>query len=448
MNGIATSFLMLTAAALLMLPRRWALLPLLLGACYMTNAQQFVVGPFHWTVLRVLILIGFVRAMAHGERLVGGFSKLDCVVLCWGLWLSISSVFHKPFGEALIFRLGMAYNTLGLYFLTRLFCQNMAEMAQLVKITCYLLVPVAFEMVNEKFTGHNLFSLFGGVPVMPEVRDGHFRSQGPFAHSILAGTVGAVCVPLMIGIWREHGLSARVGIAACLAMVITSKSSGPLMTVFCGLFALTIWRWRHLTRWLVMAGVACYVGLDLVMKVPAYYILSRIDLTGSSGGWHRARLIESSIEHISEWYFAGTDHTRHWMPTGVSWSLEHTDITNHYLLYGVWGGLPLVALFVYALWVGFSYVGRTLEWRQSAPVGELFLVWALGADLFAHAATCVSVAYFDQSVMFLFLNLAALGSLQAFATSEPIEEEIWLEDDVEEPVGAPGLSVEMQSVRA
>ena len=31
----------------------------------------------------------------------------------------------------------------------------------------------------------------------PEIRDGRLRSQGPFAHAILAGSVGAVCAPLI-----------------------------------------------------------------------------------------------------------------------------------------------------------------------------------------------------------------------------------------------------------
>jgi hypothetical protein len=42
-----------------------------------------------------------------------------------------------------------------------------------------------------------------------------------------------------------------------------------------------------------------------------------------------------------------------------------------------------------------------------------FLAWSFGAGLFAHAATCVSVSYFDQSVLFLYLTLAAAATLKA-----------------------------------
>ena len=80
--------------------------------------------------------------------------------------------------------------------------------------------------------------------------------------------------------------------------------------------------------------------LDLVMKAPAYYIIARADIIGGSTGWHRAALIDSAIRHLNEWWLIGTDYTRNWMVTGVSWSADNTDITNHYLYLGVLGGLP------------------------------------------------------------------------------------------------------------
>ncbi len=131
----------------------------------MTAAQRIEVGPFNFTVLRLLLLVGAVRALARGERLPGGLKGLDWVLLTWGGWLLCSSVFHKPFSEALVFRLGAVYNVMGFYFLIRLFCQSTEDMVQLIKITAFILVPVAVEMINERATGHNLFAAFGGVPV-------------------------------------------------------------------------------------------------------------------------------------------------------------------------------------------------------------------------------------------------------------------------------------------
>ena len=138
-------------------------------------------------------------------------------------------------------------------------------------------------------------------------------------------------------------------------------------------------------------------------------------MTGSSTGWHRARLIEMSLAHLDEWWLAGTDYTRHWMPSGVSWNPKHTDITNHYLQMGVMGGLPLMFLFIGLLATGFVYVGRRVRLRKMRRK-DRFMMWALGSALFAHATTFISVSYFDQSVLFIYLTLAAIGS----ACHEPL----------------------------
>lgn len=422
MNAFGVLFLLINAVALFVMPRRWAALPLLLGAFYMTGAQQIAIGPFHFTVLRLLILVGVIRVNVRQERLAGGLCGLDRLVLLWGAWLLFTSGFYEPFGKALVFRIGAIYNVFGVYFLIRVFFQTKADVIQLIKITALLLVPVAIEMLHEKLTSRNLFSLLGGVPEAVMLRDGRLRAQGPFAHPILAGTVGAVCVPLMIGIWRQHPRTAKIGLATCLGMVLASTSSGPIMTVAFSVFGLILWRWRRYSRQMRLGAVLLYLFLNAVMKDPAYFLMARIDLTGSSTGWHRAELIRSAFDKLDEWWWVGTDFTRHWMPTGVSWNPDQADITNQYLYYGVWGGLPLMLLFIGILLLAFRYVGQTLRMRVDAPWEEQFMIWALGAALFSQALTCLSVAYFDQSVLFLYLNLAAIASLRGAAIVTAREE--------------------------
>jgi hypothetical protein len=154
--------------------------------------------------------------------------------------------------------------------------------------------------------------------------------------------------------------------------------------------------------------VAAYLALAVVMNDPPYFIMARIDLTGSSTGWHRAELIRAAFAHLSEWWIAGTDYTRHWMPYGINWSPDHSDITNHYLQMGVLGGIPLMLLFGFGVSAGFGLVGRALQ--NDATPARPFYVWAIGASLFAHALTFLSVTYYDQSIAFFYLTLAATAA--------------------------------------
>jgi hypothetical protein len=214
-------------------------------------------------------------------------------------------------------------------------------------------------------------------------------------------------------------------------MVVTCASSGPIASLLMSAFALVLWRWRHLTRQIRIAAVAGYIVLDIVMKAPAYYLLARIDLVGSSTGWHRAALIEAAISHLNEWWLSGTDYTRHWLATGVPWSEDHIDITNYYLGLGVKGGLPLMLMFIVIMWFGFRNIGITLRTQAEAdsPVEDQFFVWSIGASLLAHAATAVSIAYFDQSVVFIYLTLALTNSLFQTSATCPLPEEVCLRPD-------------------
>jgi hypothetical protein len=319
----------------------------------------------------------------------------------------------------------MVYNTLGSYFLFRVLLQDMDDIRGVFKMICILLVPVAVVMLLEKFTGQNAFAMIGFGSPDVALRHGHFRARGPFAHAILAGTVGAVCFPMALMLWARERKIALVGLFATGGIVFASGASGPIMTVLTILLALGLWVVRgqlHLVRW---ATVLLIFVLSFVMKDPVYYLVARIDLTGGSTGWHRAALIDGAMKYFSTWWLTGTDYTRNWMPTGVTWNSAHTDITNHYLQMGVWGGLLLMGLFMGTLWAAFAAVGETVRSNSEADFEERFLVWTLGAILFGHATTFFSVSYFDQTVIFLYLVLAAIGSLQGtkLATTEPVARE-------------------------
>jgi hypothetical protein len=423
-----------SALALLVVPRRWAALPLLAGACYMTLGQGIDVGPLTFTVVRILVLVGLVRVIIRGERLAGGSNQLDYLIMAWGVWVCATSPLHHDPETGFVFRLGLVYNAAGLYFLLRVFCSSTEDIVRVCQLTALLLVPVAAEMVYEHVASHNMFSILGGVSPSPLVREGNIRATGPFSHPILAGTVGAVSLPLVVGIWRYHRLSALLGIGACCTIVLASRSSGPIMSAIFALVALLMWSCRHNMRAIRWSLVLLYLVLSLVMKAPPYYLIARIDIAGGSTGFYRARLIESSLEHLSEWWLYGTDYTRHWMVTGVAWNPNHVDITNHYLQMGVWGGLPLTILFILTVAKGFSYVGVVTHIDGNAPAPERFLVWSLGASLFAHAATFISVSYFDQSVFFIYLTFAVVAATRRVPSLAPVAARTEVAKTIDRPV--------------
>jgi hypothetical protein len=411
LTNFSSIFLVVNAGLILLLPRHLVLMPLLIGTCYMTMGQGLKLGPLHFPIIRLLLGVAFLRVVFRRERLEHGFNSLDWLMIAWSVWAMCSSIFYIDTSEVLVSRLGLVYNTCGFYFMVRFFCQSQAESEAVLQMTAILLVPVAFFMFLEAMTGYNVFSSLGGVPELSAIREGRIRAQGPFAHPILAGTVGAVCIPLMVGLWRQYPKTALIGLTACMTMIFSCASSGPILSLIGGIVALLMWRFRDRMRFVRWLGILMYIGLDIVMQAPAYYLIARVDVVGGSTGYHRAMLIESAFQHLSEWWLAGTNYTRHWMVTGVTWSPDHTDITNHYIRLGTIGGLPLMILFIAILLKGFFYIGDLIQSAKSQNENAEFFIWAIGASLFAHAASCIAVSYFDQSFIFLYLVLGSISSV-------------------------------------
>jgi hypothetical protein len=409
MNLFGIIFTFVTSVMLLRMPRNWAALPLLLGSVYITRVQTLEIGPMHFPTMRVLIAVGLLRVIMNGERMSGGMNSLDRIVGLWSIWNICSLAFHQS--DVLAARLGTLYDIVGAYYLFRVFIRGIEDIRTVFKMVCILLVPLAATMLLEKLSGNNPLSLVGFGSAVVITTNDHFRAQGPFGHPILAGTAGGVCLPMAIYFWRENRKLALTGLMATLAIVFASGSSGPVMTVVAVVAALSLWLIRGQVRTIRWLAVCLVIVLSFLMNDPVYYLMGRIDITGGSTGYFRAALIQSAIDHLGEWWFAGTDHTRHWMQSGIAADPNHTDMTNYFLQIGVWGGLPLMLLFVSMLVVAFRRIGKALRANQGAPPSSQFLIWALGSILFAHTTTFWSISYYDQTIVFLCLVLACIGSL-------------------------------------
>src|SRR2546426_7311100 len=141
MDTLGVLFALISGVLLLVLPRRWAVVPLLMRAACMTRGQVLELGPFHFPMVRILIGVGFVRIILRGERIGGDVTSLDRILIIWAICLVCTSVFHTS--DAWVFRLGIIWTDLGSYLLFRVFVRDMDDIRHVLKNICVLLVPVA-----------------------------------------------------------------------------------------------------------------------------------------------------------------------------------------------------------------------------------------------------------------------------------------------------------------
>lgn len=414
MTLAAAAFLLIATGFLVTVPRRYALIPLLMAVAYTTRLPVIEIGPANLSVLRVLVIVGILRTLARGERIAHGLNAVDRLLFLWAGLLIGLSVFHTS--DAWTFRIGLVLGELGFYWLCRIFVQDAGDIHRMFRVLSVALLPLAALMLMEKFASHNYFEVMGQFSEV-NIRDGHVRAFGPFAHPILAGTAGASLAPMAMFLWRSNRLIALSGLCAAMGIVLASTSSGPVMMVLFTCLGMLVWNVRTSLRLIRWGTVAMLLCLQVVMKDPVYFLMARIDITGSSTGWHRAQLIRSSLEHLGEWWAVGTDYTRHWMASGVHSNTIHTDITNHFLGMGVNGGLPLLIAFVLVLRAGFRQTGAALRADGGESQKQAFLTWTLGAMLFGQVVNFWSISLFDQSVSFFYLVLAMIGALELQAAA-------------------------------
>ena len=406
------TFSLAMALCLLLVPRRFAAVPIFILVCFMTMGERILVFGLNFTMLRILLLFGWVRVLARHEYHVPNFGPLDAVVVGWTIVRTVNYTLLWGTTAAFINRLGYAYDIIGAYFLFRFLIRDPKDVTRAIRYLALFVMPLALFMLLEKLTARNVFSVFGGVPFIPEMREGVVRCQGPFSHPILAGTFGATSLPLLIALWWQPRASRLLVVFATLAVLVitaTAGSSGPALAAFAGILALCLWAMRAHMRILRWGCLIAVVVLQVVMNSPVWFVLARFSVFSGSTGWFRGFLIDQAVRHINEWWLIGTQSAAAWHPFLI-------DVTNQYIAEGFCGGIIAMALFIAMLAVAFRSVGRSVR-RSHLEMPSKRLAWALGAALFAHAVTFISVTYFDQNFVMLYFLLA---SVSAVAAAQPV----------------------------
>jgi hypothetical protein len=397
----------------------YRIFPMILSGCYITIGQQVVIGPLHFSAFRIILLAGWLRLLFRREISLRSFNAVDKMLITWVLVNSFINIFLQYGGSwaAFINRLGFAYDVIGLYFLFRIYINDISDVWRTIRLVAISILPLAVLMIVERVTGNNPFAMFGGTFQL--IRDGIPRASGSFVSPIGTGTFGATLLPLFVSLWWQEGISkvfAAMGLIGAIVIVLMANSGGPLATLAFGIMGMAAWKLRSHLKALMWGAILCLLYINFWMKAPIWYLLARTSSVTGGGGYHRAVLIEKAIEHFDEWWLCGTNYTAHWGGglTTLEINPRMVDMTNQYLVVGMQGGVLSMILFmvVIALCFHCSY-----KWFLIIPeeyVETRILVWSMGVVLFQHVVSFMSVSYFDQMVVFWYLLLATIVSVSDY----------------------------------
>ncbi len=409
MTPIGLVAMVIASILILALPRKWAIVPLLLFTFFVPLGEQFNIGGLHLFTLRIVILCGCIRFLAKPSIhpvLAGGFTGIDKIFLAWALFRATAFVLLYHVGGALVNQLGFLWDVLGGYFLIRCLIRNVDDVRRVAKVFVVIAVVMAACMVYEYYKLTNVFALLMGGQIVPDMRNGKVRCRGVFQQEIIASTFGGTLVPLFICMWTawKDRLAAVVGLVASIIITITASSSTGIAAAGVAIGALCLWPLRNYTSQIRWGLVLMILGLAAVMKAPVWFLLARVDLVGGSAGWDRANLIDQCVRHFGSWWLVGT-------ADNDKWGFFTWDLCNQFVAEAVQGGLATLILYFALIKRSFRRVG--LARRKARSRSQEWLLWTIGCILCGHIAGFFGISYFDQMKDWWFVTLAMIPAVIA-----------------------------------
>ncbi len=397
---LSIAFTVVLALAVLFVPRKYFLLPYLVAACFVPADQRIIIFGLDFTALRILVVVGFLRVICDGDRQPLRFNAFDKLLVTWAVVGAIVYVLLWGTFAAIIYKCGVLFDVLGMYWLFRKSITKFEDIKQMGRILALCSFVMVVLVAAEWTTGQNPFAVMGRVGTT--VREGEYRCQASFPHAIMLGLFWATVIPFFVGLWKtgEHRWLYTLALAASVFIIFATRSSTPLLTMLLIFAMLPLFRYRQHGRTVAWGLLAMVVALHIVMKAPVWHLIARVNVVGGSTGWHRYRLINEAITHFSDWMFLGVKATGYW-----GWGLE--DITNQYILEGVRGGLVTLILFVVLLGKAIARVGAASLRRISTQ--HQWLLWGICVSIVGHCISFFGVSYFGQIILLLYLTFAMVG---------------------------------------
>ncbi len=422
---------------ILVLRRRHIIVPLLAASMLIPFDQAFMIGPLHWTMLRALVLVGWIRVLAASARsqqrfLSTGLTAIDKTLIFWAgiSAFNILLLWHSP--AALVNQLGALYNVFGTYFLLRFLIRDGEDAERAIRTLTTIAVVVAGIMLLEQASGARVYATLLGAPHQAEQslwgRLGALRAVAGFGNPVSAGVFGATLMPLSLALWwKGHRSTGVIGFCAATVIVAASVSSTPVLAYAAAVLALCLWPLRRHLRLLRWGAALALLGLAMVMKAPLWALIQRVGIIGGSSGYHRYLLVDQFFRHFWDWWLVGARNAG-------EWGYLSYDIANQYVGIGESAGLLPLVLFIAVIVYAFQYLGRAR--LSSDDRNERRFLWTVGCALLAHVTAFFGLSYFDQLIVCWYALLAIIAAVAVPSTrgepqaSEklPLAEPAWAEE--------------------
>ena len=167
-QAVALVLAVVLGLLILLLPRKYAIVPIVLTTCFLPVGGKYVVFGLNFSMLRVVLFFAGARIVLRKEWESLRWITIDSVVLAWAVCRVLGFTLLWQNSAALVNGAGYAYDEIGLYLMFRILLTEMEQFKQVLKVFAIALLPLAILMCVERATGRDPFFFSAAYPNFPK----------------------------------------------------------------------------------------------------------------------------------------------------------------------------------------------------------------------------------------------------------------------------------------
>lgn len=400
----------------LVLPRRWALVPLGISMCVYPSTLLLPPPQLSLTPARFIAVILFMRCILSSSiRSQFKWQLVDTAAFIYYLLVTISMCLTQEFGMALNNRAGFFLSAMLPFWCARLLLTDKPAFYAFVKSMLWVSMPLALFGIFEMLTAYNPWDAIRdyGILKVPRLGDGwreflgarRPRARGPFLQYIMWGWLFGLQVALAMNLWWEKK-STFPWVVPFLFLPIgmmSSIASGPMMLGAAAFALMLCFPLREYWKPAVWTALVLYCAATLYSDRGPMEIIADFGMDPLSS-WYRVKLVRFTME------LGGMNG--HWLlgygqiPSPLY--DEHHDLCIHW----VW----LLVIHGIAGWVGFYGLLAAVGWqlwkakRNAHTIEDQWLVWSFMSTILGSLAAMLVVALFGETYYIFHLVLGVMAN--------------------------------------
>ncbi len=163
LHPVSFLFFVISSYFLMKCDKKFLIVPFVVIAVFINPAQRLVIGPFDFTMMRLLLISGALRVVLRSDVHRIEWRNVDYAIVSFILFSAIAYIILWPNMASVVYQLGVIFDALLLFFVLRVYLRSLDQIIVLMQILAWICIVSAILMTLEQFTQHNLFSVLGGV---------------------------------------------------------------------------------------------------------------------------------------------------------------------------------------------------------------------------------------------------------------------------------------------